>query len=297
MTAEETLLNHHLEDLGLEVTETDLGEWIIQLRHEGPTHMVMPAIHLSRHQVADLFSDVTGHKQEVDIQKLVKVARRELRRKFAEADMGISGGNFAISETGTIAICTNEGNGRLTTTLPRVHVALVGLDKLTPTIADALRVIKALPRNATGQAITSYVSFISGANECKAECQGGPCDKKEMHVVFLDNGRRALAKDPLFLPGAALHPLRGLRQRVPGVPPGGRAPARPHLHRRHRPYSDLLLSRPREGQESGAELHQLRGLQGRVRGRHRPAPAHQEVHARIQDEEGHPLQASFWARC
>jgi L-lactate utilization protein LutB len=96
MTAEETLLNHHLEDLGLLVTETDLGEWIIQLRHEGPTHMVMPAIHLSRYQVADLFSEVTGAKQEVDIQKLVKVARRELRAKYVEADMGISGGNFEI---------------------------------------------------------------------------------------------------------------------------------------------------------------------------------------------------------
>ncbi len=194
MTAEETHLNHHLEALGLEVTETDLGEWIIQLRHEGPTHMVMPAIHLSRYQVADLFSDVTGAKQEVDIQKLVKVARRELRRKYVEADMGISGGNFAIAETGTIALCTNEGNARLVTTLPRVHVALVGLEKLAPSIHDALKVIKVLPRNATGQAITSYVSWITGPGEC----QSSPDGKKEMHVVFLDNGRRAMAKDPLF---------------------------------------------------------------------------------------------------
>jgi len=104
MTAEETHLNHHLEALGLEVTETDLGEWIIQLRHEGPTHMVMPAIHLSRYQVADLFSDVTGAKQEVDIQKLVKVARRELRRKYVEADTGISGGTFAVAETGRVKL-------------------------------------------------------------------------------------------------------------------------------------------------------------------------------------------------
>lgn len=194
MTAEETLLNHHLEAEGLEVTETDLGEWIIQLRHEGPSHMVMPAIHLSRHQVADLFSDVTGQKQEVDIERLVKVARRELRQKFVEADMGISGANFAIADTGTIGLTTNEGNARLVTTLPRVHVALVGLDKLIPTLGDALRVLKVLPRNATGQAITSYVTWITGANTCAAASDG----RKKMHIVFLDNGRRALAKDTIF---------------------------------------------------------------------------------------------------
>ncbi len=194
MTAEETLLNHHLEDLGLEVTETDLGEWIIQMRHEGPTHMVMPAIHLSRDQVADLFSDVTGKTQTNDIQKLVKVARRELRQKYIEADMGISGLNFAIAESGTLGIVTNEGNARLVTTLPRVHVALAGLDKLTPSLNDALKVLRVLPRNATGQAITSYVTWITGANECLA----APDNKKEIHVVFLDNGRRKMAADPLF---------------------------------------------------------------------------------------------------
>lgn len=194
MTAEETLLNHRLEDDGLEVIETDLGEWIIQLRHEGPTHMVMPAIHLSRYQVADLFSEVTKQKQEVDIQRLVKVARRELRQHFATADMGISGANFAIAESGTIGLVTNEGNARLVTTLPRVHVALCGLDKLTPSLNDALKSLRVLPRNATGQAITSYVTWVTGANECKAAAD----EKKEMHIVFLDNGRRALAQDPLF---------------------------------------------------------------------------------------------------
>lgn len=194
MTAEETLLNHRLEKDGLEVTETDLGEWIIQLRKEGPSHMVMPAIHLSRYQVAELFSQVTREDQSTDIQRLVKVARRELRQKYAEADMGISGANFAIAETGTIGIVTNEGNARLVTTLPRVHVALTGLDKLCFTLEDALKVLRILPKNATGQAITSYVTWISGANECLA----APGDKKEMHIVFLDNGRREMAKDPLF---------------------------------------------------------------------------------------------------
>ncbi len=142
MTAEEIHLNPYLEAQGLEVTETDLGEWIIQLRHEGPSHMVMPAIHLSRYQVADLFTEVTRKQQDVDIQKLVKVARRELRPRFCQADMGISGANFAIAATGSIGIITNEGNARLTTTLPRVHVALGGIDKLVPSLHEALRIIK-----------------------------------------------------------------------------------------------------------------------------------------------------------
>ncbi|MGM0454452.1 MAG: L-lactate dehydrogenase (quinone) large subunit LdhH [Thermodesulfobacteriota bacterium] len=194
MTAEETLLNHFMENKGYEVVETDLGEWIIQLRNEGPSHMVMPAIHLSRNEVSRLFTEVTGKQQSTDIGQLVKVARRELRQRFAQADMGISGANFAIAETGTLGLVTNEGNARLVTTIPRVHVALVGLDKLMPSLHEALEVLKGLPRNATGQAITSYVTWITGANECQASSTG----KKQMHVVFLDNGRSALARDPVF---------------------------------------------------------------------------------------------------
>lgn len=194
MTAEETLLNHRLEKDNLEVIETDLGEWIIQLRSEGPSHMVMPAIHLSRYQVAELFSQVTNQDQSTDIQRLVKVARRELRRQYAEADMGISGANFAIAETGTIGLMTNEGNARLVTTLPRVHVAIAGIDKLCGSLNDALKILRVVPKNATGQAITSYVTWISGANECLS----APGGKKEMHIIFLDNGRSEMAKDPLF---------------------------------------------------------------------------------------------------
>jgi iron-sulfur cluster protein len=194
MTAEETFLNDHLEAEGLEVVETDLGEWIIQLRHEGPSHMVMPAIHLSRHEVADLFTEVTGELQEPDIANLVKVARQELRKAFLEADMGISGANFAIAATGTLGIISNEGNARLATTLPRVHVALVGVDKLVLDLNTALRILRILPLRATGQIITSYVSWITGANECR-NATGG---RKEMHVVFLDNGRLALSRDKIF---------------------------------------------------------------------------------------------------
>jgi len=144
--------------------------------------------------VADLFTDVTGKTQDSEIERLVKVARRELRRKYIEADMGITGANFAIADTGAIGLTTNEGNARLVTTLPRVHVALLGLDKLMPTIHDALRINRVLPRNATGQAITSYVTWITGPNECAVGRDGA----KEMHIVFLDNGRREIARDPVF---------------------------------------------------------------------------------------------------
>jgi len=289
MTAEETLLNHHLEDLGLDVVETDLGEWIIQLRHEGPTHMVMPATHLSRYQVADLFSDVTGVKQEGDIQKLVKVARRELRAKYVQADTGISGGNFAIAETGTIALCTNEGNARLVTTLPRVHVALVGLDKLTPTITDALRVIKALPRNATGQAITSYVTWITGPGECQASPDG----KKEMHVVFLDNGRRALAKDPVFS-----QVLRCVRcGACANVCPVYRLVGGHQYGHIYIGAIGLILTYFYHGREKAKNLVQNCINCGAckavcVGGIDLPRLI-KEVHARIQDEEGHPLQSQL----
>ncbi len=194
MTAEEIELNPALEAQGITVDETDLGEWIIQLRHEGPSHMVMPAIHLSRYQVADDFTKATGEKQDSDIQRLVKVARVQLRRKFIAADMGISGCNFAVAENGAVSTVTNEGNARMVTTLPKVHVAIAGLDKLVASLDDALTALLVLPRNATAQRLTSYVTWMCGAGPCGANAD----NKKIMHVVFLDNGRTQIAKDPLF---------------------------------------------------------------------------------------------------
>ncbi len=194
MTSEEIHLNPYLEAQGLQVTETDLGEWIIQLRGEGPSHMVAPAIHLSRGEVAELFTQVTGQKQNPeDIASLVEVARGRLRQAMLTADMGISGANFALASTGSIATVTNEGNARLVTTLPRVHVALVGLEKLVPDLHTALKILQLLPRSATGQLISTYVTWITGAVECAAN-QG----RKELHIVFLDNGRLALSQDPVF---------------------------------------------------------------------------------------------------
>ena len=194
MTSEETKLNHKLEADGYIVDETDLGEWIIQLRHETPSHMVMPAIHLSRYQIAEDFSKVTQVKQEPDIDRLVKVARVQLRRKFIAGDMGISGCNFAIAECGAITTVTNEGNARMVETMPRVHTVLVGLDKLTPTIDEAMIALQILPRNATAQRITSYVSWVAGPTKWL----GSPEGQKSMHIVFLDNGRTKYVKDPVF---------------------------------------------------------------------------------------------------
>jgi iron-sulfur cluster protein len=194
MTSEEIHLNNHLTSKGFEVVETDLGEWIIQLRHEGPSHMVLPAIHLSKGQVAKTFSDATNQHQPEVIKTLVGVARKELRPKYSKADMGITGANFAIAQTGTIGLVTNEGNARLVTTLPRIHVALVGLEKLIETIGEALKIIEILPKNATGQKITSYVTWITGRNECGSSEDG----KKEYHIVFIDNHRLEIANDKVF---------------------------------------------------------------------------------------------------
>jgi iron-sulfur cluster protein len=187
MATEEIHLNKHLMAQGIEVQETDLGEWIIQLAGQTPSHMVMPSLHLSRDEVADLFSKEINERLESDIPKLVKVARKELREKFLQADLGISGANIAIAETGTLGIITNEGNGRLTTSLPNIHVAVVGLEKLIPAWKDAVPILVALPKNGTCQLLTSYVSLMTGPT------RNDDGSMKEMHVILMDNKRTAMA--------------------------------------------------------------------------------------------------------
>ncbi len=189
MASEETHLNKALEADGIKALETDLGEWIIQLAGQRPSHMVMPAIHMFKEEVAELFSKQTGQTEPAEIEHLVRVAREQLRQGYLDADMGITGANIAVAETGGIALVTNEGNARLTSTLPKIHVALVGIDKLVPTLEDAELVVRVLPKNATGQLQTSYVTWIRGAVPC------GDGDK-ELHIVLLDNGRNALAQSP-----------------------------------------------------------------------------------------------------
>lgn len=192
MATEEIHLNPFLEEHGISVRETDLGEWIVQLAGERPSHMVMPAIHMTREEVADLFGKETNERLSSDIPQLVKVARREIRGKFLEADMGISGANIAVAGTGSLVLMTNEGNARLVTTLPRVHVAVVGIEKLVAEFEDIGPILTALPRSATGQLLTSYVSIITGPTP---NPDGSP---KELHIILLDNRRSEMADDPRF---------------------------------------------------------------------------------------------------
>ncbi len=192
MATEEIHLNPYLEKAGIEVGETDLGEWIIQLAGQTPSHMVMPAIHMTRQEVAELFSKEVNERLSSDIPRLVKVAREQLRPLFLEAEMGISGANIAVAETGSIVLMTNEGNARLVTTLPRIHVAVVGIEKLVAQYGDVATILKALPRSATAQLLTSYVSIISGPTPNDDGSQ------KELHIILMDNRRSEMAADPQF---------------------------------------------------------------------------------------------------
>jgi L-lactate dehydrogenase complex protein LldF len=191
MVSEELSLNQVLEELGTEVYETDLGEYIIQLADETPSHLVAPALHKTRAQVAQLFTDRLGVPYTEDIEELARIAREALRGKFLAADMGISGANFLIAETGTLVIITNEGNGRLCTSAPRIHVGITGMEKVIPSLADLALFLRLLPRSATGQRMTSYVSMVSGPR--RADDEDGP---EEFHLVIVDNGRSRLLADP-----------------------------------------------------------------------------------------------------
>jgi iron-sulfur cluster protein len=192
MATEEIHLNGYLEQAGIEVGETDLGEWIIQLAGQTPSHMVMPAIHMTKEEVSELFSKEVDERLSTDIPQLVEVARRELRSKFLAADMGITGGNIAVAETGSIVLVTNEGNARMVTTLPKIHIALVGIEKFVEKFEDVVPVLNALPRSATAQLLTSYVSIITGPSP---NTDGST---KELHIILMDNRRTEMANDPKF---------------------------------------------------------------------------------------------------
>ena len=192
MTTEETHLNDALERDGLQVIETDLGEYIIQLAHETPSHIIAPAIHKTRGQISELFTAELGAAPTDDVAQMTQTARATLRDRFAAADMGISGVNFGIAETGTILIVENEGNIRLTTSLPRIHIAVMGIEKVLPRFADVDVFLKLLPRSGTGQRITAYQSFITGVKQRASD--EGP---DEVHVVLLDNGRSRMLAHPI----------------------------------------------------------------------------------------------------
>ena len=189
MVTEEIELNECLEHAGIAVRETDLGEYIVQLAGERPSHLTGPAIHKTVEQVAELFSRVTGEKLPPDPPLLLRTAKNELRQAYVIAEMGISGANIAVAETGTLVLVTNEANGCLVTTLPPVHIAVVGCEKLVSTMDDALAILRLLSRSTTGQKQTVYVSYITGS--------GAP-GSGELHIVLVDNGRRQMRESEEF---------------------------------------------------------------------------------------------------
>lgn len=191
MATEEIHLNEALEAAGISTIETDLGEWIIQLARETPSHIVVPAIHKSKKQIADLFVDKLGIEPTDDVDRLTGAARQILRRRFAKADAGISGVNFGVAETGSMLILENEGNIRLTTSLPRLHIALMGIEKVIPRFADLDVFLKLLPRSGTGQRLTTYQSIITGTK--KTATAEGP---EELHIILMDNGRSRMLAHP-----------------------------------------------------------------------------------------------------
>src|SRR5262245_3618413 len=187
MASEEIHLNHALEQAGLEVVETYLGEYIIQLAGETPSHIVAPSIHKTREQVSALFERHLGMPPTEDIPTMTQAARRALRQRFVQADMGISGVNFGVAESGAIALVTNEGNGRLTTTVPRIHVAVMGIERVLESLDDLGVMLQVLARSATGQRLSVYTTLVAGPARA-----GEPDGPEEFHLVLLDNGRSGI---------------------------------------------------------------------------------------------------------
>ncbi|MGM9539970.1 L-lactate dehydrogenase (quinone) large subunit LdhH [Anaerovibrio sp.] len=201
MASEEIHLNECFGEHDIRVKETDLGEWMIAIKGQKPSHMVMPAIHLNRYQCAEMFEqelhiDVPGE----DIPNMIQLARKNLRQEFLQADMGITGANFGIAENGAIGLVTNEGNARLVTTLPRIHVVLIGYEKLIPTTEDAAKILRLLPRNGTCQRMTSYMTMVDGPTKVIYKNDQGKVveEDRKQYVIILDNGRLEAAKDPVF---------------------------------------------------------------------------------------------------
>ena len=187
MATEEIGLNEALEAAGIRPVETDLGEYILQLAGEHPVHIVAPAIEKTKEDVAELFSRVEGRSVPAELEELTLAARRQLRQVFLEADVGVTGANFAVAETGTIVTVTNEGNARLVSSLPRVHIAITGIERLVPKLGDLGPLLQLLGRSGTGQRLTSYTQLLTGPRR-DGEADG----PDELHVVFLENGRRNL---------------------------------------------------------------------------------------------------------
>jgi hypothetical protein len=239
MTGEEIDLTHAMERAGLETIETDLGEYIIQLAGEPPSHITAPALHKSRGEIGLLFAEKLGIEFSDDPEQLTNVARGVLREDFLRADVGVSGVNFAIAESGSICIVENEGNARLSTTLPKVHIAVMGFEKLLPDFESLALFLNMLGRSATGQRITCYTSILTGPRNGKDERDGpdGTAYRRARQRTHTHAGRPETSRC------AALHPLRGVHERVSGVSENRRSRLRIDLSRAHRQRHHSRVSR------------------------------------------------------
>lgn len=190
MVSEEMHLNAHLEAAGIEALESDLGEYLVQLNEQTPSHIIMPAIHLNTDEISEILHEKTGTERTRDVDYMTAAARQQLRERFMAADVGVSGVNFAVAETGTLCLVENEGNGRMTTTVPPVHIAVTGIEKVVEHLRDVPPLYSLLTRSATGQHVTTYFNMISSPRK-EGEYDG----PKEVHLVLVDSGRSSIYQD------------------------------------------------------------------------------------------------------
>jgi L-lactate dehydrogenase complex protein LldF len=256
MVSEEMHLNRFLEENDIEAIETDLGEFIIQLNHETPSHIIVPAIHKNKDEVAAIFHEkIADTPYTEDVEELTAIARRVLRKRFAAAKVGLSGVNFAIAETGTLLLVENEGNGRMCTTAPEVHVAVMGLEKVIEKLSDVPPLLRLLTGSATGQMITTYVNMITSPR--RSGEKDGP---KEVHLVLLDNGRSHILADPEFRQTLLCIRLRHLPESLSGLRSNWRPCLRARLSRPHRQDPDPADGGARTDRGAGHRIQPLRRM-------------------------------------
>ena len=263
MVSEESALDHAIEAAGLKVVETDLGEYILQINdYEPPSHIIGPALHKSKEEVAELFHKAHGTPLKTGIEELCLEARGVLRQHYLTADMGMSGGNFFVAESGSVVLVTNEGNATLTTTLPKIHVAISGIEKIVPTLEDVATLMRLLPRSATGQSISNYVDVLTGPKG-KGEFHGA----EHMYFIVVDCGRTGVLGSERAR-CAALHPLRRVHEPLPGLSECRRPLVRLGLSGADRLDPDADVRRARQGAGPAGGVDVLQPVRRRVSGAH-----------------------------
>ncbi len=277
MISEEIGLNAALEREGINAVETDLGEYVIQLRGEAPSHIIAPAIHVTRDDIEADFRrvhrDLPPDRDLSRPEQLLGEARAILRDRFLSADVGLTGANFLVAETGTSIIVTNEGNGDLTQTLPKVHVVLASLEKITPTLNDVAQILRVLARSATGQDMSVYTTLSTGPRRAGRPRRAGGISRRAARQRPLGDARRPVRRD------AALHPLRRLHEPLSGLSRGRRPRLRLGLSRADGRGADAAADRRRRGRPIAQRLDLLRPLRSGLSDAHPVAEADAHIGA------------------